>query len=82
MLRASELVLFVAPFVGLAILYAVIYRGHGVSRRALLLAVAMVAGVGVYLVWLGTSQRLDRDERYVPALLHNGDIVQGHGAGP
>jgi hypothetical protein len=82
MLRASELVLFLAPFVGFAILYAVFFRGRGVSLQALLLALTAVAGLGAYLAWLGTSQRLDRDERYVPARLHNGDIVQGHGAGP
>ncbi len=82
MLRAGELVLFLAPFVAFGILYAVFFRGRGVSRPALLLALAGVAGLGAYLAWLGTSQRLDRDERYVPAVLHNGDIVQGHGVGP
>ncbi len=82
MLRASELVLVLAPFVGVAILYAVIFRGRGVSAPALLFAAAAVVGLGVYLVWLGTTQRLDRDEHYVPAKLHNGDIVQGHGVGP
>jgi hypothetical protein len=82
MLRASEMVLFVAPFVAFAILYAVFFRGRGVSRHTLLIALAAVVGLGAYLVWLGTSQRLDRDERYVPAKLHDGDIVQGHGASP
>lgn len=82
MLRASELAMVIAPFVGVAILYAVIFRGRRVPLPVLLIAGAAVAGLGVYLVWLGTSQRLDPDEHYVPAKLHDGDIVQGHGASP
>ncbi len=82
MLRISEMVLFLAPFAAVAILYAVFFRGQGVSRQAVLTATLVVAGFGAYLAWLGISQRLDPIQRYVPAVLHNGDIVPGHGSTP
>lgn len=81
MLRVGELVLAVAPLVAFLILYMLLFRGRGISRGTVLVASAMVLGFGVWLVWMGTSERLDRGEAYVPATLRNGAIVQGHGAG-
>ena len=68
-----------APIVGLVVVYLVVSRGAQISRRVLVLAVLAVFAFGGWLSWLGTSDRLDPLQRYVPAALRNGTIVQGHG---
>ena len=82
MLRAGELTVFLAPLAALALLYFGIFRGLRVSRRIVVLAVLVVLGFGGYLAWSGTTDRLDRGERYVPAQLRGGAIVPGHGENP
>ncbi len=79
MLRLGELVTALAPIGALAILYFLVFRGRGVSSRILVLATLAVLGLGAWLIWVGVTDRLDRDERYVPAQLRNGEVVQGHG---
>jgi hypothetical protein len=79
MLRLADVVLTLAPLAGLAILYFLVFRGSRVSSRWLVLAALVVLGLGGWLTWVGTSERLDRDQRYVPAQLHDGEVVQGHG---
>jgi predicted membrane metal-binding protein len=79
MLRTGELVMVLAPFVALAILYGIAVRRWAISRRVLVLALLTVFAFGGWLTWLGTSQRLDPYQRYVPAMLRNGVVVEGHG---
>jgi amino acid transporter len=79
MLRVGELVMVLAPIVGLVVVYFIVSRGARISGRVLALAVLVVFAFGGWLTWLGTSDRLDPLQRYVPAQLRNGTIVQGHG---
>ncbi len=44
-----------------------------------MLAVLGVFAFGGWLVWLGEAESMTRGQRYVPALLRNGEVVQGHG---
>lgn len=80
MLRAGELMMILAPIGGIVIMYLVLVRGYRISRRMLVLAVLGVFAFGGWLTWLGTEDRLDPSTRYVPAVLRNGEIVQGHGS--
>ena len=82
MLRFGELALAAAPILMVALLYALIIRRHRPSARALTLAVLLVTGLGTWLIWTGTAEDLGRHERYTPAVLRNGEIVQGHGTPP
>lgn len=79
MLRLGELLVAVGPFLGGVILVFLIYSGRDVPRRVLLLAVLAVMGLGGWLVWTGTSEGLERTRHYVPAVLRDGEVVQGHG---
>jgi hypothetical protein len=79
MLRLGELLVVVAPIGGLVAVYFIMSRGGRISGRALALALLAVFAFGGWLTWLGTSDRLDPLQRYVPASLHDGTIVQGHG---
>jgi hypothetical protein len=81
MLRLGELVLFLAPFAAYAIIHMIFIRGSGPSGRTLLLLILALAAFGGTLVWLGTTQGLNRNQRYVPARIGPaGEVVQGHGA--
>ncbi len=79
MLRLGELLMVLAPLAGVIGMYLVLVRGHRISRLALVLAVLGVFAFGGWLVWLGEAESLSRDQRYVPAVLRNGEVVQGHG---
>lgn len=79
MLRLAELGLALAPIAAILLLYALVIRRHRPSARVLTLGVLLVTSLGVWLVWSGTSEDLSRSERYAPATLHDGQIVQGHG---
>ncbi len=79
MLRVGELLMVLAPLAGVVGMYFVLVRGHRISRRGLVLAVVAVFAFGGWLVWLGEAESLNRDSRYVPAVLRNGEVVQGHG---
>lgn len=78
MLRISELVLALSPVALLAVLWALAYRRLP-SRRAV---AAMAVGMGAYaalLAWQGTYGTLTPHQRYVPAQLQDGRVVEGHG---
>ena len=78
-LRASEMSLFLAPFL-LYFVYRLAVRGRTPSRRALAVTMVVLAAFGAGLAWMGTTQRLDPHEKYVPAALGpNGEVVTGHG---
>ena len=77
MLRAAEIGLFLLPL-GLYVLWRVL-APH--VRPALVWgAMAAVLALGGTAIGYGLNQRLDRDERYVPAHLQGGRIIEGHGA--
>ncbi|CAH2600087.1 conserved protein of unknown function [Rhodovastum atsumiense] len=76
MLRLAEIGLFLVPFA----LYAA-WRLLGARASAALvwgtvLAVGLLAGV---TVWYGLERSLPAGVQYVPAEIHDGTIVQGHG---
>jgi multisubunit Na+/H+ antiporter MnhB subunit len=73
------LALTLGPLAALAVIYFVLLRRHYVSRRVVVLSALVVLGLGGWLSWLGTSQRLDPQQHYVPAQFRDGEIVQGHG---
>lgn len=78
-MRFAELGLSLAPVVAILLLYALVIRRHRPSARTLTLGVLLVTGLGAWLIWEGTSEDLPRSERYAPAVLHDGQVVQGHG---
>lgn len=82
MLRLTELSLAFAPVLIVLLLYALVIRRHRPSARTLTLAVLVVAGLGTWLIWEGTSEDLSRSERYTPARLQGGEVVRGHGTHP
>jgi apolipoprotein N-acyltransferase len=78
-LRISEMSLFLAPFL-LYFVYRLAVRGRTPSRLALTATMLMLAAFGAGLAWMGTTQRLDPHERYIPAALApGGGVVTGHG---
>jgi hypothetical protein len=79
-LRLADMILFLAPFAAYGIFHMAFVRGRGPSGRMMLLVIIGLALFGGGLVWLGTSQGLNRQQRYVPAIMGpGGDVVQGHG---
>ncbi len=78
-MRFAELGLSLAPVIAILLLYALVIRRHRPSARTLTLGVLLVTGLGAWLIWEGTSEDLGRSERYTPAVLHDGQVVQGHG---
>ncbi len=78
MLRAGEAVLALAPLLLAALLYAIAFRRLPSRRTVLILTVAEVA-LAIALVWSGTADSLRPHERYVPAQLRDGSVVEGHG---
>jgi hypothetical protein len=79
MLRLGELMGVIAPIVGLVVVWLMWARGRRLSRRALGVVTLLVCVFALWLVWLGTSDGLTPYQSYVPASLHDGEIVQGHG---
>jgi len=77
MLRFAEIGLFLVPFV----LYAA-WRVLGArATTGLIWATAVVVGVlGATIIWYGMERSLPAGTPYVPAQLHDGKIVSGHGS--
>ncbi len=78
MFRLGEAFLALAPLFAAALLYAVVYRRLP-SRRAVLLLTLAEMLLAIALVWQGTAEGLRPHEQYVPAQLHDGAVVEGHG---
>ena len=78
MLRAGAAFLALAPVFAAALLYVILYRRLPSRRAVLLLTVAEVLLAGA-LVWNGTTEGLKPHERYVPAQVRDGQVVEGHG---
>jgi hypothetical protein len=79
MLRFAEIGLFLVPFV----LYATwLVLGARTPPALVWGAVALILLLAVGTVWFGVANRLDRGEKYVPAQVVDGQIVEGHGAPP
>ncbi len=78
MLRLIDVLLTVAPLLGAGLLYGMVFNRLP-SRRAVLgivLAELLLSGV---LVWQSTTDSLRPHERYVPARVTGGSVVDGHG---
>ncbi len=67
-----------APLLAAALLYGVIYRRLP-SRRAVLVITVAETLFAIVLIWQGTTEGLRPHERYVPAHLRDGAVVEGHG---
>ncbi len=78
MLRAGEAVLALAPLLLAALLYAIVFRRLP-SRRAVLVLTVAETLLAIALIWSGTADSLRPHERYVPAQLREGSVVDGHG---
>ena len=81
MLRMSELVAFLAPFLAY-LAWRRIAAGQGPSPAMLALTFLGLALFGAALAWFGVHRALVPDQRYVPARVVDGRIVAGHSAPP
>jgi Family of unknown function (DUF6111) len=81
MLRFVELALFLSPFLLFAAWRLTAYAGgpstHVVAASCVLLALLLGA-----LLWFQREGALPSGTTYVPATLHDGRIIPGHGAPP
>lgn len=78
MLRAGEAVMALAPLLAMALFYGIVYRRLP-SRRAVLAITVAETVLAIALVWQGTTEGLRPHERYVPAQMRDGAVVEGHG---
>jgi hypothetical protein len=76
MLRLAEIGLFLSPF---AIFVLWRFLGPRVKPAALWTAMALVLAMAGLAVSYGLRQRLDTTERYIPAHIEGGRIIDGHG---
>jgi hypothetical protein len=76
MLRLTEIGLFLVPF-GLYLAWRVM--GAATPRWLVVAAVLLTFAMAVGSVWFGLVTGLPADQAYVPAELHDGQIVEGHG---
>ncbi len=76
----DETLLFLAPFIVYLLFHLIFIRGYRPPARVILLLAVVLGMFGAGLVWLGTSQGLQRGQHYVPAMQGpGGEVVQGHG---
>ena len=78
MLRAGEAFLALAPLLAAALLFGIVYRRLPSRRTVLVLTVAEIV-LAVALIWSGTTDGLRPHQRYVPAQMRNGELIEGHG---
>ena len=78
MLRLADVVLSVAPLLAAALLFGVIFHRLP-SRRAVLVIVLAEVAVAGLLIWQSSADSLRPHETYVPAQVHDGALVEGHG---
>ena len=78
MFRLGEAFGALAPLFAAALLYGVVYRRLPSRRAVLLITLAETLLAGL-LIWQGTAEGLRPHEHYVPAQMHDGTVVEGHG---
>ena len=78
MLRFGEAFLALAPLLAAALLYGIVYRRLPSRRTVLLLTVAEMV-LATALIWSGTADGLRPHQRYVPAQMRDGEVIEGHG---
>ena len=78
MFRLGEAFWALAPLLAIMLLYGVVYRRLP-SRRAVLLITVAETLLAAALIWQGTAEGLRPHERYVPAQVRDGAVVEGHG---
>ncbi len=76
MLRFAEIGLFLSPF---ALFLIWRFLSPRVKPAALWTAMALILALAALSVRYGLQQRLDTSERYVPARIEGGRIIDGHG---
>ncbi|MBV9654376.1 MAG: hypothetical protein JOZ42_07400 [Acetobacteraceae bacterium] len=78
MLRLTELLMFLTPFVAFALWRLTAAHG-GPSTLVLVLTTLGIAGLFAVLMMFSHHDALTATEAYVPARMENGGIVPGHG---
>ena len=78
MFRLGEAFWALAPLLAVMLLYGIVYRRLP-SRRAVLLITLAETLLAAALIWQGTAEGLRPHERYVPAQVRDGAVVEGHG---
>ena len=78
MLRLADVLLSVAPLLAGALLFGIVFHRLP-SRRAVLVIVLAEAVVAGLLIWQSSADSLRPHQAYVPAKLHDGNLVEGHG---
>ena len=80
MIRLAELALFFAPVAAYALWRMTVTRGQQGPSPALLSGILLgLLGFGAGLAWFGVRERFSTSADYVPAVLQEGRVVQGHG---
>jgi len=80
MIRFAELALFLLPFGAYALWRRTVARGQpGPSPRVLSGILLGLMVFGATLAWFGVHDRLPPGTQYIPAVIRDGQIVQGHG---
>ena len=85
MIRLAELALFLAPLAAYVLWRLTVTRGQQGPSPVLLSGILVgLLGFGAGLAWFGVRERFATSAGYVPAVLQDGRVVQGHGseAGP
>ena len=80
MIRLAELALFFAPLAAYVLWRMTVTRGQQGPSPALLSAILLgLLCFGAGLAWFGVRERFSTSAAYVPAVLRDGRVVQGHG---
>ncbi len=81
MIRLAELALFLAPLAAYALWRVTVTRGQQGPSPVLLSGILVgLLGFGAGLAWFGVRERFSTSADYVPAVLQDGRVVQGHGS--
>jgi len=81
MLRLIEILLFLAPFIFFAA-WRISATARGPSPRIVAASIVLLGVLLGALLWFQREGALPSGSTYVPATLHGGRVIQGHGAPP